>query len=92
MFNILMITSLALLTLAILLNIYRVVKGPSSADRIQALDAIGINVIAGIAIFSVFLHTHAYFDVILLIGILSFISTIAFARFIERGVAIETKR
>lgn len=92
MFDILMITSLSLLTISVLLNMYRVVRGPSSADRIQALDAIGINIIAGIAIFSVFLHTHAYFDLILLIGILSFVGTIAFSRFIERGVAIETKR
>lgn len=92
MFDILMITSLSLLTISVLLNMYRVVRGPSSADRIQALDAIGINIIAGIAIFSVLLHTHAYFDLILLIGILSFVGTIAFSRFIERGVAIETKR
>lgn len=92
MFDILMIISLSLLTISVLLNMYRVVRGPSSADRIQALDAIGINIIAGIAIFSVLLHTHAYFDLILLIGILSFVGTIAFSRFIERGVAIETKR
>jgi multicomponent Na+:H+ antiporter subunit F len=92
MFNSLMILSLIILTMAILLNLYRVVKGPSSADRIQALDSIGINLIAGIAIFSVFLNTHAFFELILLIGILSFIGTIAFARFIERGVAIERKR
>jgi multicomponent Na+:H+ antiporter subunit F len=92
MFNSLMILFLIILTMAILLNLYRVVKGPSSADRIQALDSIGINLIAGIAIFSVFLNTHAFFELILLIGILSFIGTIAFARFIERGVAIERKR
>lgn len=92
MFNILMILSLCILTAAILLNIFRVVRGPSNADRIQALDAIGINIIAGIAIFSVFLDTHAFFELILLIGILSFIGTIAFARFLERGVVIERKR
>lgn len=92
MFDILMILSLVILTCAVLLNIYRVVKGPSSADRVQALDSIGINLIAGIAIFSVYMNTHAFFELILLIGILSFIGTIAFARFIERGVVIERKR
>ncbi|MND88782.1 Na(+)/H(+) antiporter subunit F [compost metagenome] len=61
-------------------------------DRVQALDSIGINLIASIAVFSVLLHTHAFFDLILLIGILSFIGTVAFARFIERGVVIERKR
>lgn len=92
MFDTLMILSLTILTISILLNIYRLVRGPSNSDRIQALDAIGINLISGIAIFSVFLHTHAFFELILLIGILSFIGTIAFARFIERGVVIERKR
>jgi len=92
MFNIMMILSLVILTITILLNLYRVIKGPSKADRIQALDAIGINLIAGISIFSVLLDTHAYFDLILLIGILSFIGTIGFARYMERGVVIERKR
>jgi len=92
MFSFLMILSLILLTFAILLNIFRVVKGPSSADRVQALDSIGINLIAGIAIFCVYLDTHAFFELILLIGILSFIGTIAFARCLERGVVIERKR
>jgi multicomponent Na+:H+ antiporter subunit F len=92
MFDLLMVASLCILSVTILMNVYRVVKGPSSADRIQALDAIGINLIAGIAIFSVFLDTHAFFELILLIGILSFIGTIGFARYIERGVVIERNR
>ncbi|RJX40250.1 Na(+)/H(+) antiporter subunit F1 [Paenibacillus pinisoli] len=91
-FETVLITALCILLLAILANLYRVVKGPSSADRVIALDSVGINLIASIAVFSVLLHTHAFFDLILLIGILSFIGTIAFARFIERGVVIERKR
>lgn len=91
-FETVLISALCILMLAILANLYRVVKGPSSADRVQALDSVGINLIASIAVFSVLLHTHAFFDLILLIGILSFIGTVAFARFIERGVVIERKR
>ena len=89
MFKLILIISLFFLTLSILVAIYRVIKGPSTADRVQALDYIGINLIAGIAIFSILLHTHAYFDLILLVGILSFVGTIAFARYVERGVVIE---
>ena len=58
MFNFILITSLFLLTLSILAAIYRMVKGSSTPDRVQALDFIGINIIAGIAIVSVLLqHT-----------------------------------
>jgi multicomponent Na+:H+ antiporter subunit F len=89
MFKLILIISLVFLTLSILVAIYRVIKGPSTADRVQALDYIGINLIASIAIFSILLHTHAYFDLILLVGILSFVGTIAFSRYVERGVVIE---
>ena len=89
MFKTVLFISLCILALTILLNLYRVVKGPSSADRVQALDSVGINLIASIGIFSVLFHTRAFFDLMLLIGILSFIGTIAFARFIERSVVIE---
>ncbi|EOS54245.1 MULTISPECIES: Na(+)/H(+) antiporter subunit F1 [Paenibacillus] len=91
-FQTILIIALCLLLAAILANLYRVVKGPSSVDRIMALDSISINLIASIAVFSVLLHTHAFFDLILLIGILSFIGTVAFARFMERGAVIERKR
>ena len=89
MFKLILIISLVFLTLSILVAIHRVIKGPSTADRVQALDYIGINLIASIAIFSILLHTHAYFDLILLVGILSFVGTIAFSRYVERGVVIE---
>lgn len=84
-----LICSLFFLALSIFAIIYRLVKGPSAPDRVQALDALGINIISGVAVFSIFLRNTGFFEVILLIGILSFIGTIAFARYIERGVVIE---
>lgn len=88
----LLVGSLILLIISILATIYRLIKGPSAPDRIQALDSLGINLIAGVAIFSVLLQNTGFFEVILLIGILSFIGTIAFARYMERGVVIERKQ
>jgi multicomponent Na+:H+ antiporter subunit F len=87
-----LILSLIFLSFAVISTIFRLVKGPSAPDRVQALDALGINLISGVAIFSVLLRNTNFFEVILLIGILSFIGTIAFARFIERGVVIERKQ
>lgn len=81
--------SLLLVTLSILAAIFRIVKGPSIPDKVLALDMLGINIISGVAIYSVLLQTRAFFEVILLIGILSFIGTIALARFLERGVVID---
>ncbi|MDQ0156837.1 Na(+)/H(+) antiporter subunit F1 [Robertmurraya andreesenii] len=92
MIKIMLVCSLLFLTISIFAIIFRLVKGPSAPDRVQALDALGINLISGVAIFSVLLRNTGFFEVILLIGILSFIGTIAFARFIERGVVIERKQ
>ncbi len=58
-------------------------------DRVVALDMIGVNLISAVAVFSVALGTHAFLEVILIVGILAFISTIALARFVERGAIVE---
>jgi multicomponent Na+:H+ antiporter subunit F len=88
----LLFLSLCFLTLSILAMIYRLVKGPTVPERVQALDAMGTYLIAGIAIFSVLLRSTAFFEVLLLLGILSFMGTIALSRYIERGVVIERKQ
>lgn len=89
MFSHILLFCLFALTLSILAAIYRVYKGPSIADRVMALDNIGINIIAMIAVLSMYFKTTVYLDIILLLGILSFVGTIAFARYIERGVVIK---
>ena len=87
--EILLTAVLVLLSLAVLGSMYRLLFGPSPADRIAALDLIGINMLAIMAVFSVLSHSQAYFDIVLLIGILTFIGTAAMAIYIERGVVIE---
>lgn len=92
MFNGILMLALFIFSLSIILLMYRVVKGPAVPDRIIAMDTIGINLVAMMAILSVMLKTYAFFEVILLFGILSFIGTIAFSRFIERGALVEHDR
>lgn len=87
-----LITAMILFALAIGIVLYSIIRGPSLPDRIISLDFIGINLISIIAVVSVFFHTKAFLEVILILGILAFISTIAFSRFIERGVVIERRR
>ncbi len=58
-------------------------------DRIVALDAFGINLIGFIGIVMILQETLAYSEVILVIGILGFIGTVALSKFIERGVVFE---
>ncbi|MGG4146352.1 Na(+)/H(+) antiporter subunit F1 [Paenibacillus algorifonticola] len=89
MITYLLLISLAILALAILGCMYRLLKGPSLPDRIAALDTIGVILLSMVAILCVLLRTTAYIDIVLLIGVLSFIGTTAFARYMERGEVIE---
>jgi multicomponent Na+:H+ antiporter subunit F len=79
-------------SLSMLGLIYRVIKGPTVPDRVIALDAIGINLLAITALISIVLQSPAFLEIILLIGILAFIGTIAFAKYLEKGVIIERER
>lgn len=60
-----------------------------NADRAVALDTMGINLMAFAGLTAIHLVTTKLNDVILLIGILLFIGTIAIAKFIEKGVIID---
>lgn len=83
--------ALVLFMMAIALSLVRVIKGPSLPDRAIALDTIGVNLISAIAIISIVLKTKAFLEAILILGILAFIGTIAFSKYIERGVIVERK-
>jgi len=92
MINTILTISLILVGLALIITFIRVLIGPTFPDRVIAMDVIGVNLISAIAIVSILFNTRAFFDVILVLGILAFISTISFSKFIERGAIIERKR
>lgn len=75
--------------LGLLLNLYRLAKGPSIADRVLALDTMVINGIALLIIYGGVQKTGVYFEAALLFAMVGFISTIAYCRFILRGDIIE---
>lgn len=74
---------------ALLLNLWRVVRGPDSADRILALDTMVINVIALLVLYGVWWGTAVYFEAAMLVAMVGFVSTVAYCRFVLRGDIIE---
>lgn len=92
MINTMLTISLVLISITIVIAVLRIILGPSLPDRVLALDVIGVNLIASIAVISVLMNTKAFLEVILILGILSFIGTIAYSKFIMRGVVVERKR
>lgn len=84
----LMITFIVL-ALAQILSMVRLVIGPSVGDRILALDTMVINALGMIVLLGIAQGTRIYFEVSLLVAMLGFVSTVAYARFVLRGDIIE---
>ncbi|ARQ05778.1 Na(+)/H(+) antiporter subunit F1 [Macrococcoides canis] len=85
-------TALIIYTIAIAVVMIRIIKGPSLPDRVIAFDSISAMLMSFVGVLSIVMKTTYFFEAILIIGVVSFISTIATSRFIERGVIFERKR
>ncbi|MDV3502894.1 K+/H+ antiporter subunit F [Marinobacter sp. M-5] len=81
--------TIAMVTLAVLLNVYRLIKGPDAPDRVLALDTLYINAIALIILLGITLGTRMYLEAALLIAVMGFVGTVAMAKYLKRGSVIE---
>lgn len=75
--------------LALLLNLYRLLRGPDAPDRILALDTAYINSIALLVLYGINEGSPVYFEAALLIAIFGFVGTTMLAKYILRGDIIE---
>lgn len=75
---------LTLLFLGLVLAFVRLVKGPSLADRVVALDLISILTVAILAALAIAAREDAFLDVAIAFALVAFLGTVALARFIER--------
>jgi len=78
-----------LVCMSLVLNLWRLFRGPSRPDRVLALDTMYINSIALIILFGISSNTTLYFEAALLIAMLGFVSTAAMCKYILRGDIIE---
>ena len=81
--NIFIIIALIIVVASMLAMLVRVILGPSLADRVVALDAIGLQLMAVIALFSILLNIKYMLVVILMVGILAFLGTAVFSKFMD---------
>lgn len=80
---------LAIMGLALVLTLARLIKGSDMPDRILALDTLYINAIALLVLFGIWLGSDLYFEAALLIAVMGFIGTVAVAKYLLRGDIIE---
>lgn len=76
--------ALALLSVAALLCLLRLVRGKGLADRIVALDALLLMVVSGLAVQAAITGEDTYLDAMVVAALLAFTGTSMVANFIER--------
>ncbi len=79
----------AALGLALAMNLWRLVRGPGASDRILALDTMVINVIGLIVLTGIASGSGTAFEAALLLAMVGFVGTVAYAKFLLRGDIIE---
>ena len=84
-----LIIAFVAVSLSQVIAMIRLVLGPAVADRILALDTMVVNAIGLIVLLGIAQGTGIYFEVALIIAMLGFVSTVAYARFLLRGDIIE---
>ncbi|WP_081963985.1 cation:proton antiporter [Hoeflea sp. BAL378] len=86
LFDYAVMIALGSLCLSFLITIYRIVKGPTLPDRILGLDMLVAIAIGFIAVIGIKTGYALYVDVAIALGLVGFLATVAFARFVmSRG-------
>jgi multicomponent Na+:H+ antiporter subunit F len=77
--------ALGLVGVAVLLSFVRLLRGPDLANRVVAVDllsALGVGIAGAAAVLS---GDPVYLDVALVLALIAFLGTVAFARYAEQG-------
>jgi multicomponent Na+:H+ antiporter subunit F len=77
---------IVLISFALFLSLFRFLKGPTLTDRIVAFDVMSIIATALLVMLCVHFHREVYLDVALVFGLIGFLGTVVYGRFIEKGV------
>lgn len=75
---------LPLLGVSVVLSVVRLLIGPSLADRVVALDLLSLLGIGIAASFALAVDQTEFFDIAIVTALVSFMTTIGFARFLEK--------
>ena len=67
------------------MNMYRLAKGPTAADRIVAADSADISICCAMVLFSLYTGRGIYLDIAIISAMLGIINTMLIGRYLDRG-------
>lgn len=74
---------------AMLLTLWRLVRGPTAPDRILALDTLYVSTIAEVVLLGMLVETEIYFEIALIIAMLGFFGTVVLSKYVIRRDIVE---
>jgi multicomponent K+:H+ antiporter subunit F len=83
------VVALACYSVAMMLALVRLLRGPSAQDRVLALDFLYVNGMLVMLTLGIFFASGMYFVAALLIALFGFVSSAALAKFLLRGEVVE---
>ena len=83
------VVALACYSVAMVLALVRLLRGPSAQDRVLALDFLYVNGMLVMLTLGIFFASGMYFVAALLIAFFGFVSSAALAKFLLRGEVVE---
>lgn len=81
--------ALGCISISFILMILAIMKGPTLLDRIVVSDVLGVLLLALIVLLSMLFNSTTYLALVLLIALISFIGSVALAKFVEKGRVID---
>lgn len=81
--------AMSVVGLAMLIALWRLLRGPTVPDRILALDTLSVTAIAQLVLFGMHLQTPVYFEAALIIAMLGFVSTVVLCKYVLRRDIVE---
>jgi len=81
--TIIFVFAFSMILLGLILSFIRFIKGPTSADRVVALDTMSIIATSGFALLALMFERYIYIDIALIYAVLGFIGVIVIARYLE---------
>jgi multicomponent K+:H+ antiporter subunit F len=89
MIQIAILLALSVVGVAMLLSLWRLLRGPTAPDRILALDTLYVNAVAQLILFGMVLDSEIYFEVALIIAMLGFFGTVVLSKYVIRRDIVE---
>ena len=89
MTDVAVLIALHVVGLAMLMSLWRLLRGPTVPDRILGLDTLYVNTIAALILFGMYLRSSVFFEAALVIAMLGFVGTVMLSKYVLRRDIVE---